>query len=182
MDLSLDVIEDVRRELETSQDVSLRPVLSIIHHVEGSRFDNQLVEQIDFVVLAVADMDKRRDIASQIQKRVQLDSSFGGTERCPRKHRQAQIDGSGIESVNGVFQVDSKRLLGIEPSRHCDQTLCEIAVDSPVARCVGIGQSVARYRAAKPQVIELGGLRVQTGFDIAQALAKGHCVNAIDRY
>ena len=153
-----------------------------IHHVEGSRFANQPVEQIDFVVLAVADMDKRRDIASQVLKRVQLDSCFGGTERGPRKQRQAQIDGSGIESINGVFQVDSKRLVGIEPSRHRDQTLCEIAVDPPVASCVGVGQGVARHGAAKAQVIELKRLARRQA-SISRSLSrKVSCANAIDRY
>ena len=123
--------------------------------------------------LAIADMNERRDIASQVQQCVQLDRRLGRTERCPREYRQAQIDGGGIQSVNGVFQIDSKRLVGIKPSRHRDQTLCEVAVDAPVASCVGVGQGVARHDAADTQVIELGGLRAQTGFDVAQTLAKG---------
>ena len=36
-----------------------------------------------------------------------------------------------------------------------------------------IGQSVARHRAAKAHVVELGGLTAQTGFDVAQTLAIG---------
>ena len=57
---------------------------------------------------AIADEEERRDIASEIEQCVQLDGRFGRTKRSPRKHRQAQIDGGGIQSVNGFSQIDSK--------------------------------------------------------------------------
>ena len=44
-----------------------------VHDVEGARLRNQHVEYVDIVQLALGNMDKRRDIATQIQKRVQLD-------------------------------------------------------------------------------------------------------------
>jgi hypothetical protein len=93
------------------------------------------------------------------------------TERRPRKNREAQIDGGGVESVNGVFQLDSKRFVDVEPSCHSDQTLSEVAVDAPIPSRVGVGQGIARYSRAKTQVVELGRLSAKTSFDIAQALA-----------
>ncbi len=56
--------------------------VAAIHHIESAGLDNQLVEQVDFVPLAIADMNKRRDIASQVQQCVQLDRRLGRTERC----------------------------------------------------------------------------------------------------
>lgn len=41
------------------------------------------------------------------------------------------------------------------------------------ARFVGIGERAARHMAPDSQVIELGSLRPQAGFDVAQALAIG---------
>jgi hypothetical protein len=164
------------RDEETAGTAQSKKALEIdiaaIHHVEGARFGNQLVEQVDVVPFAVADMNEGRDIAPQVQERMQLDSRFGRTKRCPRKHRQTQIDGGGVESVNRVFQIDSKGLVGIQPSCHRDQPLGKVAVDAPVASCVGVGKSVARHGAADAQVVELGGLRAQTGFDISETLAK----------
>ena len=122
--------------------------------------------------LAIADANEGRNIAPQVQQRVQLDGRLGRAKRRPRKHRQAQIDGGGVQSVDGIFQIDPKGFVGIEPSGHCDQALGEVAVDAPVASCVGVGQGVARHRAAETQVIKFGGLSTQTGFDVAQALAK----------
>jgi len=50
--------------------------------------------------------------------------------------------------------------------------LCEISVDAPVAHGVGVGHRVASdARTAKTQMIQFGGLRSQTRFNVAQALA-----------
>ena len=131
-----------------------------------------LVDHVDLVPLAIADTNEGRDIASEIEQRVQFDSRLGRTERRPREHRKTQIDGGGIESVDGLFELDSKRFVGVKPPCHRNQTVGEVAVDAPVPSCIGIGQSVARHGRANTQVIELGGLSAKTGFDIAQALAK----------
>jgi hypothetical protein len=49
--------------------------------------------------------------------------------------------------------------------------LGEVAVDAPIAHCVGVGQSVAGYIAADAEMVELGAVCSQAGFDIAQALS-----------
>jgi len=46
-------------------------------------------------------------------------------------------------------------------------------VDAPVAVLVGIGQGAVGDPTVKAQVVELGRLSAQRGFDIAQTLAKG---------
>lgn len=48
-----------------------------VHHVKGACLDRHEVEHVDLVLLAVADVDKRRDCASQIQQRMQLDCALG---------------------------------------------------------------------------------------------------------
>jgi hypothetical protein len=82
--------------------------VAAVHDVEGSWLGDQLVEHVDLVPFAIADTNERRDIASQVQQRVQLDRRLGRTERRPRKHRQAQIDGGRIESIDGIFQATPK--------------------------------------------------------------------------
>ena len=112
-------------------------------------------------------------------QRVQLDGGFGRAKWRPRKYRQTQIDGRGIERVDGLGQIHSKGLLGIQAAREANQTLSEAGVDAPVARGIGVCQRVARDAAPDPQMIELGGLRSQARLNIAQALPvrqlrKGH--------
>ena len=65
----------------------------------------------------------------------------------------------GIESVNGVFQVHSKRFVGTDVFAPSRSDAVRNRSRSASACRVGIGQGVARHRTAKAQVIELGGLR-----------------------
>ena len=114
-----------------------------IHDVESAGFGQQLVEDIDFVHLAIADVDKSRDVATQIEQRVQLDRCLGRTKRRPRKHRQAQVDGGGIQGIDRLVQIDAERFVDIQRPRDTDQTLGEVGVNTPVANGIGIGQSIA---------------------------------------
>ena len=65
--------------------------VSAIHDVDGTGLGHQLIEDIDVVQLAVADEDEGRDIAPQIQERVQLDRRFGRAEQHPRGARHRSI-------------------------------------------------------------------------------------------
>ena len=116
--------------------------------------------------LAVADVDEGRDVVAQIEQRVQFDRRLGRAKRCPRKHRQAKIDSGRIQSVDQLFQLDREGLFDMRP-RDSDQALREVGIDAPVANGVHVGQRIARYRWANPEVIELGALPAQTRFDVA---------------
>jgi hypothetical protein len=61
-----------------------------IYQVESAGLQQQIVQHIDLLRLAVGDVDEAGDIAAQIQQRVLLDGRLGGAKRCPGKHRQAQ--------------------------------------------------------------------------------------------
>src|SRR5262252_8158283 len=76
-----------------------------------------------------------------------------------------------VECVDRVLQLYAERFLGIESSSDPDQALREVAVDAPIAPCVGVGESVAGYIAANAEMIELRTVRSQAGLDIAQALS-----------
>jgi len=153
--------------------------IAAVHDVEGTRLGQQQVEHIDVVQLAIADVQKRGDVATQVQQRVQFHRRFCGTKRRPWKHRQAQVDGTGIERVDRLFQVDPKGFVGIQPAGDSDQRLGQGRIDTPVAHRIRVGQGVARHAAADTQVIKLGTLSAQTRFDVPQALPisklrKGH--------
>src|ERR1035438_4235134 len=96
---------------------SLEVEVAAIHHVIGTSLWQQQVECIDIVHLAVGDVNKARNVAAQIQQSVQLDGRLGRTKRCPRKDREAQIDGRGIERVDRLRQIHSEGFLGIQAAR-----------------------------------------------------------------
>jgi hypothetical protein len=54
-----------------------------------------------------------------------------------------------------------------------DQSLRELRVKPPIASSLRIGERGARHRLVDAQVIDLAGLRGQTGFDVAQTFPIG---------
>jgi len=144
-----------------------------IHDVEAAGFGYQNVEHIDLVHLAVADVDEGWNVAAQVEQRMHLDGSFGGAEMSPRKDAQAQVDGGCVECVDRLLQFDRKAVAGIKPPGGLDQAHRKIHVDTTVALLVGIGQRALGDVSSDNQVIELGLVGAQAGFDIAQALAIG---------
>ena len=70
---------------------------------------------------------------------MELHGRFGGTKQRPGKNRQTQVDGGGIERVDGVVEIEPQILVGIEGSGNANQGLGEIGVDTPIASLVGLG-------------------------------------------
>src|SRR5919108_3015774 len=143
-----------------------------IHQVNGTRFPEELVEDIDFVNLSAGDDDHCRNAAAQIQQSVQFDSRFSSAKLRPRKKREAEVDGGGIQRVDRLIEFESEGLLSVEVSRSLDKHMGKIGIDSPVANLIGIGQSVPRNLTANAHMVELGWRRSQTRLDISEALSK----------
>src|SRR6516165_5235311 len=121
--------------------------------------------------LAIADEDKRGDIAPQIEQRMEFYRGLGGSERCPRKHREAEIDCCRIQRIDSVVEVKRQRIIRIEPPCDADQMLREVGIDAPVAHGVSVGQGIAGNRAAKTQMVELRRLNAKTSLNVTKALA-----------
>ena len=156
------------------QPVQLREVdITPIHDVEDTGLWHQHVEDIDFVPLTIADVDETQDIPAQVEQCVHLHYGFGAAKRCPRKYRQTQVDGRCVQSVDRIVQIDTERLVDIQPSRNADQLLGEVGVKAPIPNRIGVGQCIARHRTAKPYAIELYRLAAQTGLDIEQTFPLG---------
>ncbi len=147
--------------------------VAAIHHVERAGLEGQHVQHIHVVQLAVADVDEGGDRAAQVQQRVQLDGGFGGAKRRPIEQAQAQIDGAGVQRIDGVVQLDPERLARVELARATNQNGCKVRPDAPVAQLVGVGQRGALDRRAKTHRVQLRDIGRQAGLDVAQALAPG---------
>ena len=115
---------------------------------------------------------------------MQFHGGLGLSKARPRKQRQAQVDGRGVQCVDGLVQIDAEGFPRIQPAGDANQGLRELRVDAPIAGFVGVGQCTATHVAAQAQVIQLGRLRAQAGFDVAQTfsvgqLRKGHAQELI---
>ena len=151
-----------------------------IQQIECAWLDDQIVQDVDLVSLAVRNPYKAWDGATQIQQRMQFDRTLGPSKRRPWIHRQAQVDCGRIESVNRCIQIDAERFVDVKWSRNRDQMLGVIGINLPRSRRVRIGQRIARQRrTAKSHVIQTLGLCPKIDLDIAKRLSisqlsKGH--------
>jgi len=91
--------------------------ITSIHKVNGTRFPEKLVEDIDLVNLSAGDDDHGGDTATKIQQRMQFDRGFLSAKLRPGKKRQTQIDGSGVQRINGLFQFEAKGFVAVEIAR-----------------------------------------------------------------
>ena len=144
-----------------------------IHDIETAGLEGDPVENVHIVELAIGDMDEGRNVAPQVEQRMEFDRALAFAKAGPGKERQAQIDGGRIERIDRMRQFQAEAVLGIEFARCLDQAESEILIDAPVAVLVGVGQRALGNAAANAQVVELGGMRAKTGLDVAQAFAVG---------
>jgi len=160
-----------RRQRKTIE--SLEIDVAAIHHVKRPRLDRQLVEDVDIVHFPVGNVDKARDVAPEIEQRMEFDGTLATTKLGPREQAQTQVDGRGIERIDGLRQIDGQWFLSVQLPRTTDQDLGEVGVDPPVVSMIGVGQRAPRDFAAKSGVIQLGPQGPQTRFDVPQAFAIG---------
>jgi len=142
-----------------------------VHDVERARLQDQDIQHIDLVHLAVADVDEGRNGAPEVQQGVQLDGCLGFAKRRPLEQTQTQIDGGGVQGVDRVLEIEPQVLVQIKLASAPDQNRSQVGPDSPVARLVGIGQGGAVNALAKSHGVKLARVGSKSHFDVSQALA-----------
>jgi hypothetical protein len=100
-----------------------------LHHIERTGLGKELIQNVHVMHFAVSDVDKRGDIAMQIQQRVHLHRRFVLPKFSPRKEREAKIDSSRVQSIQTLVQIDIDRIARIERARDSDQDLRKVGID-----------------------------------------------------
>ena len=95
---------------EQATEIQIAP----IHHVESPCLEGQGIQHVDFVGLAIRDVDESRNIAAQIQQSMQSDRRLAGAKRCPWKQRQAQVYSRRIQCVDRIGQIDTEAVVAIQ--------------------------------------------------------------------
>ena len=85
-----------------------------IHNVEGACFQRDYIQDVDLVEFSVGDVDETRDVAPQIQQRMETDGPFCLPEACPGKEGQTQVDRRGIQGINRVLEFHGQRFFLVE--------------------------------------------------------------------
>ena len=144
--------------------------VSPVHNVDRSRFDRKLIDNINLMYQPVSYDHERWNRAAQIQQGVEFDGGLGGAEMRPGKNAQAKIDHRGVERVNRLRQFYPQAFVGKQLASLCNQGLCPVGIDPPIAGFVGVRQRAFGDAAAKSHLIEQRRSGLQTGNDIAQAV------------
>jgi len=144
-----------------------------VHDVEASCLQREHVEYLDLVQLAVRDVQERWNRASQVEQCMQLDGGLGGTKRRPAEQAQTQVDGGGVQRIDGSVEIEHRGVVRIQRAGVSDQPLGQRLIDAPVAQVQGIGQSRTRRRRPQSHVKQLVLVGCHAGLDVAQRLAPG---------
>ena len=147
--------------------------ISAIHDVDGPSLYDQIVQDIDIVDFARCYDDHGRNVAAQIQKGMEFYCPLSLPEFCPGEKRQAKVDGSRIQSVHRLIQLDAEGIFGVKLSGFCDKDLSEIGINPPIPVLIGMGKGIAGNLPPYAQVIKSGWSCPQTGLNISQAFSVG---------
>jgi hypothetical protein len=127
----------------------------------------------------IAAVNDRRNGTAQIQQRMHLHRRLDLPKRRRIEQAQAQVDGGGIERVDGRIEIDVQRFLGVEFSGARNHLHRQHLIDAPVAQVQCIRQRGARRHVLHSRVKQLRAIGSEADFDVAQGLAprqlrKGH--------
>ena len=156
---------------ELSQDVeSFEVQVSAVHDVEGSRFWNQDVKDIDVMARSIGDFDERGNVAAEIQECMHFNGGFMLTERCPGKEGKTKVDGCRIQGVGDLLEFDAIVFIGVKGACLRNHGLAEVGVHPPIPFFVRLGKGAPRYSSSDAEMIEFLSARTETSFNIPEAL------------
>jgi len=145
--------------------------VSAIHDVKRASLPDELVEDVDIVDTARGDNDDGGKVALEGEQGVEFDGGLVAAESSPRKEREAEVNGGGVECIGGGLKFKVKRFIGVKRGGLLDEDVGEVGKDTPVPLFIGHRQRVAGGGLADAGVIEFRAEGRQTGFDVAQTFA-----------
>jgi len=147
--------------------------VAAIHDVESAGLPDELVEDVDIMNTAGGDNDDGGKVTLEGQQGVEFDGGLVLPEGGPRKEREAEVNGGGVQRIGGGLEFKTERLIGVKRGGLLDEDLGEVSKDTPVAFFVGVGQGAAGSGLTDAGVVEFRAEGCQTSFDVAQAFTPG---------
>jgi hypothetical protein len=147
--------------------------VSTVHDIERAAFEDQKVESIDIVHFSFGNEDKARNVAAQIDQRVECDGCLAFAKLGSWKELQTEIDCGRIECVNSFLEIDRQSFARIERAGVGNEAGGKIEIDTPVSDLICLGQGIASNRTPDADMIQFRLVRVQACFDFTQAGSEG---------
>ena len=147
--------------------------IAAIHDVKRTGFPDELVEDVDVMNTASGNNDHGGKVALERQQGVEFDGGLVLSKRGPRKQRETEVNGGGVQRIGGGLEFEAEGFLGVERRGLLDENVGEVGEDAPVAIFVGISQRAAGGGLADAGVIEFRAEGREAGLDVAQTFAPG---------
>lgn len=92
--------------------------------------------------LGINDEYKGKDVAAQIEQRMDFHPTFRQSKPCQLKDRTTQFNCGCDQSVDSFFKLVTIVIIGIELPGLCDQHLCKVTINTPTPIILGIGKGL----------------------------------------
>ena len=163
--------EEGRTQMQTMQAGEIQ--IAAIHEVERTGLPSELIQEVHVMDAAGCDNNDGGKVALEREQGVEFDGGLVLAELGPRKQREAEVNGGGVQCVGRRFEIGEERVLGVKRGGLGEEDLGEVGEEAPVALFVGIGQRTAGGGLTEAGVIKFWTERGQTGFDVAETFAPG---------
>ena len=100
-----------------------------------------------------------------------LDSALMLAEFCPLEHRQAKVDGGGVEGIDMTVKLED--FLYSPPAGFRNHGECELLEDAVVALLVGFAKIATCHGLPDSEMIEFPGMSLHCNDKIPKALSVG---------
>ncbi len=150
------------------------PVIDVplVHEIERASLNGQAVQSHDIVRFACGNEDKGGHIAAKIDERVEFDGGFVASKLRPWKKGQTKADGGRVERVDHGVQIDADRLIDVQAARLGHEDLGKTLKDACIAGFIGVAKRGSTNVSSDAQMVKIGGLCGETGFDITETFAE----------
>ena len=155
--------------------------ICFIDHINSSRLYIQLIEDIDIVDRSLGQPHENREISPKIQQGMHLDPSFVFSECSPWTQFQAQTDGTAVKGVDQIVDIEPEVfVILIQWTSDVHKNTCEIGIDPPVAKFVGLSKGIPWNSMPDPTVVEFTGYCLQAVLDVTKTISFGKLGKAHD--
>src|SRR5262249_41165536 len=92
--------------------------IAAVHDDVGTWLSNDPIQCLNVMNFAMCDVDEHWDRALDIDHGVEFHCSFGAAKARPREQGQTQVDGGGVQCIDGSLEIESQVRIGIEGPRN----------------------------------------------------------------
>jgi hypothetical protein len=155
--------------------------VSLIHHINGSGFYVQFIENFDIMDGSLGQVDVHREVAPEIQQSMHLNTTFVFPKSSPWTQLQAQTYRTAVKCIYQVVNVKPKAAVAlIHRTSDINQHTGKISIYPPVAKFISFCKGVSWDSMPYPAMVEFIRDRVQTVFNITETISLGKLSKAHD--